>query len=85
MNKLRVSFDVLNDDEEKNVFIDIAHLFVGMDKDYVLKILQSCGFSSEIVFFVLTQRCLIVIDEDNRLKMHDLIRDMKEKLFAKNP
>ncbi|KDO51518.1 hypothetical protein CISIN_1g047158mg [Citrus sinensis] len=85
LNKLRVSFDVLNDDEEKNVFMDIAHLFVGMDKDYVLKILQGCGFSSEIVFFVLTQRCLIVIDEDNRLKMHDLIRDMKEKLFAKNP
>lgn len=81
MNKLRVSFDVPNDDEEKNVFMDI----VGMDKDYGLKILQGCGFSSEIVFFVLTQRCLIVIDEDNILKMHDLIRDMKEKLFAKNP
>lgn len=39
LNKLRVSLDVLNDDEEKNVFSDIAHLFIGMDEDYVLKIL----------------------------------------------
>lgn len=45
-----------------------------MDKDYVLKILEGCGFSSEIDLRVLNQRCLIVIDEDNRLKMHDIVK-----------
>lgn len=82
LNKLRVSFDGLNDDEEKNVFLDIAHFLVGMDKDYVLKILQSCGFSSEIDLRVLTQRRLIVIDEDNRLKMHDIVRDMGREIVC---
>ncbi|KAJ4716798.1 TIR-NBS-LRR disease resistance protein [Melia azedarach] len=80
LNKLRISFDGLNDDEEKNVFLDIAFFFIGMDKDYVLQILNGCGFSSEIDFHVLTQRCLLVIDEDNRLRMHDLVRDMGREI-----
>ena len=45
-----------------------------------LKYFKVVAFHQRSSFFVLTQRCLIVIDEDNRLKMHDLIRDMEREI-----
>ena len=42
---LKVSYDGLND-KEKNIFLDIACFFKGEDKDYVMEILDGCGFFS---------------------------------------
>ena len=68
---LRVSFDGL-DNFEKDVFLDIACFFIGTDKDFALKILDSCDFYATSAVTNLHDRCLITI-VDNGVQMHDLI------------
>ncbi|XP_022743847.1 putative disease resistance protein At4g11170 [Durio zibethinus] len=41
---LRVSYDSLQDDHDKNLFLDIACLFIGKDRDYTTAIQDGCGF-----------------------------------------
>ncbi|XVF37918.1 hypothetical protein REPUB_Repub20aG0052800 [Reevesia pubescens] len=79
--KLRISYDTLEDDQLKAIFLDIACFFIGMNKDYVMTILVGCGFFPEIGIQVLLERSLITIDPHNqRLKMHDLLRDMGREI-----
>ncbi|XP_022734185.1 TMV resistance protein N-like [Durio zibethinus] len=80
--KLRVSFDTL-DDQVKAIFLDIACFFIGMDKEYVMKILDGCGFFPVIGVNVLLERSLIKIDhqrDHTLIKMHDLLRDMGREI-----
>ncbi|KAK9913877.1 hypothetical protein M0R45_037681 [Rubus argutus] len=72
---LRTSFDGL-DPSQKDIFLDIACFFRGMNKDYVTKILESCGFYPHSGLRVLFDRALVTMSDDNRLEMHDLIQDM---------
>ncbi|XP_021813532.1 TMV resistance protein N-like [Prunus avium] len=78
--KLRISFDGLNDDNERDIFLDISCFFIGMDKNNVNQILDGCDFSAEIGMSVLLQRCLVTVSETNKLMMHDLIRDMGREI-----
>ncbi|KAM7493885.1 hypothetical protein LguiB_028494 [Lonicera macranthoides] len=74
---LRISFDGLGDDTyAKDIFLDIACFLIGMDKDYAITILDGCGFFPVIGISDLTKKCLLTIDENNKLMMHNLIRDM---------
>nr|ACP30564.1 disease resistance protein [Brassica rapa subsp. pekinensis] len=72
--KLQISFDALNA-LQKDIFLDISCFFIGMDKDYVDCILDGCELEPVAGLKVLKERCLITI-HDNRLMMHDLLRDM---------
>ncbi|KAM5575292.1 disease resistance protein RUN1 [Rosa sericea] len=74
-SRLRISFDAI-DESQRNIFLHICCYFIGMDKNYVIKILKGCGFSPEIEISVLLQRCLVTVSEKNKLMMHDLLRDM---------
>ncbi|KAF5479001.1 hypothetical protein F2P56_005515 [Juglans regia] len=77
---LKRSFDSL-DDNRKIIFLDIACFFVGSDKEYVITILDGCGFSSISGINILVQRALLRIDyQHNKLGMHDLIRDMGREI-----
>lgn len=78
--KLRISFDTLDDDKVKDIFLDIACFFIGTDKEYVAKILNGCGFFPKIGINVLIQRSLVTIDSQNKLCVHDLIRDMGREI-----
>ena len=69
---LKTSFDGL-DDTQKEVFLDIACLFKGEDRDFVSKILDDCKLYGEINIRVLWERCLIIISHD-RIYMQDLIQ-----------
>ncbi|KAL6315927.1 hypothetical protein AAG906_013761 [Vitis piasezkii] len=71
---LRLSYDGL-DDNEKNIFLDIACFFKEEDKDHVVEILDGCGFSAKFGIRILIDKSLITIS-DNKLKMHDLIQEM---------
>ncbi|CAL5417674.1 unnamed protein product [Camellia sinensis] len=79
--KLRISFDALDDDKIKDIFFDIAFFFIGMDKDYAITILNGCGFFAEIGISVLISRCLLRISVNNKLMMHDLVRDMGREII----
>ncbi|XP_050115957.1 disease resistance protein RUN1-like isoform X6 [Malus sylvestris] len=80
INPLRISFEGL-DDKEKAIFLDISCFFIGKDKDYIAKILDGCGFSATIGISVLRERCLISV-EDNKLNMHDLLREMARIIIS---
>ncbi|KAG6676502.1 disease resistance protein RUN1-like [Carya illinoinensis] len=80
---LCISYDGL-DDNEKEIFLDIAFFFKGQHLDYVVKILDSCGFSPDNGIRRLIDKCLITITIHNTLWMHDLLQDMAEKLFERN-
>ncbi|KAI9085156.1 hypothetical protein K1719_032867 [Acacia pycnantha] len=84
--KLKISFDGLNDEMEREIFLDISCFFIGMDKNDVTQILNASGFFADIGISVLVERSLVTIDEKNKLDMHDLLRDMgREIIREKSP
>ncbi|KEH25115.1 putative TIR domain, winged helix-turn-helix DNA-binding domain-containing protein [Medicago truncatula] len=84
--KLKISYDALNDDTEKEIFLDIACFFIGMDRNDVIHILNGSELFAEIGVSVLVERSLVTVDDRNRLAMHDLLRDMgREIVREKSP
>ncbi|TQD92102.1 hypothetical protein C1H46_022334 [Malus baccata] len=84
--QLKISYDGLNDDYEREIFRDISCFFIGMDKTDVMQILDGCGFSATAGIEVLHERCLVTVNRKNKLMMHDLLRDMgREIVRAENP
>ncbi|BFG15858.1 hypothetical protein CerSpe_021320 [Prunus speciosa] len=81
---LRISFDGLPYDTTRGIFLDISCFFIGMDKDYVTQILDGCGFFATIGISVLIERCLVTVSEQNKLMMHDLVRDMGREIVREN-
>ncbi|XP_017243416.1 disease resistance protein RPV1-like isoform X1 [Daucus carota subsp. sativus] len=79
---LQLSYDEL-DETEKAIFLDIVFFFVGNDKDDAVYAFKSCDFYPDLGIPVLEERCLITVDECNRLQMHNLIQDMGRKVARK--
>ncbi|CAH8286835.1 unnamed protein product [Eruca vesicaria subsp. sativa] len=52
------------DDNEKNIFLDIACFFRRMDKDDVAMLLDGCGFSAHIGFKNLVDKSLLTISHN---------------------
>uniref|UniRef100_A0A7N2MFS5 ADP-ribosyl cyclase/cyclic ADP-ribose hydrolase n=2 Tax=Quercus lobata TaxID=97700 RepID=A0A7N2MFS5_QUELO len=77
---LKISYDGL-EKEWKEIFLDIACFFRGMNKDEVIQILQNCGFDAIIVISVLVERSLLTVDDNRCLGMHDLITEMGQKII----
>ena len=83
---LGISYDFLDDDCQKNVFLDIACFFNGMDVDDAVRILDGLGIGARFRIDNLIDRCLVEIVEINhgkRLWMHQLIRDMGREIACK--
>ncbi|XP_034681482.1 disease resistance protein RUN1-like isoform X2 [Vitis riparia] len=74
-NVLKTSFEGL-DDNEQNIFLDIAFFYKGHHKDYVKDILNGCGFFFDAGIKSLQDKSLITISEKNKLWMHDLLQEM---------
>jgi len=79
--QLKTSFDDLDGDKLKDMFLDIACFFIGMDKDYVGKILDGRGFYPEIDINILRERSLLTVNSENKLQMHNLLRDMGREII----
>jgi hypothetical protein len=75
---LKLSYDGL-DDNQKNIFLDIACFHRGKYVKIVEQILDCCGFFTSIGMKTLEDRCLISISE-GRVRMHDLIQDMGHEI-----
>ncbi|KAL4618338.1 hypothetical protein ACB092_06G003000 [Castanea dentata] len=83
--KLMVSFYSLSD-TQKDLFLDIACFFIGMEKNHAFKIIHDSNSVLESELGVLVRQCLVTIDCSNRLTMHDIIRDMgREVVRRKSP
>ncbi|KAM1656735.1 hypothetical protein TB2_044987 [Malus domestica] len=79
---LKLSYDGLRDDHVKGVFLDISCFFLGWGKLLVTAILDGCSrFSVEAEITTLCERCLLYIDVEKNLRMHDLIRDMGREIL----
>ncbi|MCI17571.1 TMV resistance protein N-like, partial [Trifolium medium] len=80
LEKLRISFDGLSDDDVQEIFLDIAFFFIGMDQEDVTSILEDCGYYAVTGISVLVQQSLITVDRKNKIGMHDLLRDMGREI-----
>ncbi|KAM5558583.1 hypothetical protein ABKV19_020327 [Rosa sericea] len=87
-NVLRLSYDGLEENEE-DIFLDIACYYKGEDIDYANRMLHASGFCANAGIRLLIDMSLISVDELFRLKMHDLIQEMGHKIVrdqgVKNP
>ncbi|KAL8128297.1 hypothetical protein AgCh_015036 [Apium graveolens] len=77
---LQLSYDELEDETQKKIFLDIAFFFVGKNKDEATDVFKSCDFFPGVGIQNLVDRCLLTVDEFNRFEMHNLIQDMGREL-----
>ncbi|KAL7257871.1 hypothetical protein ACSBR1_004062 [Camellia fascicularis] len=80
IEKLKISYDSLQDDHDKNLFLHVACFFVGMDEDQVVTILDRCEFYTMVGIQNLIDRCLLTIDEHKKLVMHQLVQEMGREI-----
>ncbi|PON67942.1 TIR-NBS-LRR-like protein [Parasponia andersonii] len=73
-NMLRISYDGL-DQMVKDIFLDIACFFKGMDKEYVERLLDGCDLYANLGIDDLVDKSLLTI-ENNKLLMHDLVQEL---------
>jgi len=74
--KLKISFDGLRNEMEKDLFLDICCFFVGKGRVYVTKILNSCGVDADSGIRFLMERNLLKVQKNNKFGMHPLLREM---------
>ncbi|KAL3746812.1 hypothetical protein ACJRO7_015711 [Eucalyptus globulus] len=79
MEKLRISYDDLNEHQQKK-FLDIACFFFNEKKTDAMYMWADCGFYPIRGIDVLTSRCLIKILDDDKFWMHDQLIDMGRQI-----
>ncbi|KAI3739215.1 hypothetical protein L2E82_29614 [Cichorium intybus] len=75
-NVLRMSYNSLPLENDKELFKHIACFFVGKDKDVTLTILEACDKETRIGITNLIDKYLLSIGYDNELMMHQLVQEM---------
>ncbi|XP_059649501.1 disease resistance protein L6-like isoform X3 [Cornus florida] len=73
--KLRISYEVL-EYEQKQIFLDIACLFTGVDRRIAFHMWDDCRFYPKREIGVLLRLSLVKIGDNNELMMHDQLRDL---------
>ncbi|XP_076925152.1 disease resistance protein RUN1-like [Bidens hawaiensis] len=76
---LKMSYDALLFENDKELFKHIACFFVGVDRDMTETILNACDINARLGIRNLTDRCLLSVKR-NKLKMHPLIQEMGRDL-----
>ncbi|XP_017442549.1 disease resistance protein RUN1 isoform X2 [Vigna angularis] len=79
--KLKISFDGLRNQIEKDLFLDICCSFVGEGRDYVTKMLNGCGVDADSGIRVLIELSLIKVKRNNKLGMHLLLQEMGRNII----
>ncbi|PON33196.1 TIR-NBS-LRR-like protein [Parasponia andersonii] len=75
---LKISYDGL-DENEQQMFLDIACFFKGQEEKFVKSILSTFGRNEEIGVRILIDKSLITIT-DNIIQMHDLLQQMGRRI-----
>ncbi|KAK9069827.1 hypothetical protein SSX86_010223 [Deinandra increscens subsp. villosa] len=88
LGKLELSYESLEDDY-REIFLDIACILKGWEKDKAIRMLESCGFHAINGLRVLEQKSLITYNTnrfDVYLSMHDHIEEMGKNIVRRlNP
>lgn len=79
MDVFKSSYDTLTD-HESNIFLDIACFFKDEHLDKILRILEGCGFFPHVGVNRLVDRSLLMISENRKVEMHNLIRDVGREI-----
>jgi hypothetical protein len=85
LDKLMISYDGLSP-EARMMFLDIACFMIGQHEHIAMQIFEACKSDYKgpaPSFHLLKDKCLLKLDEDRRIVMHDLLRDMG-RLVVKN-
>lgn len=81
-SRLKISYNGL-DDEEKQMFLDIACFFMGEDSDTAIRIWGGSDWNGWLGLRKLQNRHLIEVDSGNRIRMHDHLRDLGRDIAEK--
>ncbi|XP_035846628.1 disease resistance protein RPV1 isoform X2 [Helianthus annuus] len=73
---LKISYDTLPSEKDKELFKYIACLFVGEDRKFTEDILKACDIGKSSGIKVLINRCLLTLESSDKLTMHQLLQDM---------
>ncbi|GLJ10670.1 hypothetical protein SUGI_0132730 [Cryptomeria japonica] len=78
--RLKVSYDAL-DEEEKEMFMDVACFFIGRKKSLAIQVWDGSGWSGLQGWETLVNKCLVNVDGNNDIiTMHDHLRDLGRDL-----
>ncbi|KAM7528418.1 hypothetical protein LguiB_031828 [Lonicera macranthoides] len=79
LERLRISFDTL-DYWQRQIFLDIACFFIGEDYINCFFFWEACGFYPRDGLNALVLKSMIKIEDDNKLRMHDQLRDLGREI-----
>ena len=80
--KLRISYEALDDDQQQ-IFLDVACFFIGVDKRLPFYMWDDCKFYLRNAIDVFCLRSPVKIGDDNILRMHDQLRDIGQQIVRK--
>ncbi|KAM7522816.1 hypothetical protein LguiA_012718 [Lonicera macranthoides] len=79
LERLKISFDAL-DHGQRQIFLDIACFFIGEDYMNPFYFWEACGFYPRDGLNALVLGSMIKIEDDNKLRMHDQLRDLGRQI-----
>jgi hypothetical protein len=84
-NVQRMLEDSVNNlsDEEKQIFLDIAYFFIGVNQKDVLQALNGSTQRTTLQISLLKDKSLLTIDENNKLQMHVLLQATARDIIRK--
>ncbi|XP_059070176.1 disease resistance protein L6-like [Cryptomeria japonica] len=82
--RLNVSYNSL-DEEEKEMFMDVACFFIGKKKSWVIEVWNESGWSGLHGWETLVNKCLVNVDKNDIIIMHDHLRDLGREFTGRHP
>ncbi|KAH9288998.1 hypothetical protein KI387_033115, partial [Taxus chinensis] len=79
--RLRASYDAL-EKEEQDMFLDVACFFIGEKISLAIAVWDGSGWSGVYGWETLVNKCLVDLDDKNRIRMHDHLRDLGREIAA---
>ncbi|XP_063949885.1 disease resistance protein RPV1 isoform X2 [Daucus carota subsp. sativus] len=84
--RLIISLDAYGSDDPllKKMFLDIACLFIGRNKENLVEILNTYYPYADDKINILQKRSLLTFNDKNEVRMHDLLQDTGKKIARNN-
>jgi len=73
--RLKISYDALHE-KDQQIFLDIVCFFIGEKRDTTVGIWDEPGRKGSKGFQNLESKCLVEVDSNNYIHMHDHLRDL---------